>query len=79
MEQDNQQETALEPLEQETISFHDQSIIAVRLADGRICVVLRWVCESLNLSLRPQIRRIQRTTDIADELVNVKVETSGRK
>lgn len=72
-------EQALEPVEQENIAFHGQNIIAVRLADGRICVVLRWVCESLRLQPGGQVRRIERTASTADELVRVKVQTSGGK
>jgi len=68
---------ALEPVEQEEVAFHQQSIVAVRLADGRICVVLRWICESLKLAPNPQVRRIERTATLADELVRVKVQTKG--
>jgi len=53
------QEQYLEPEEQESILFHGQNIVAVRLADGRICVVLRWVCESLKLQPGGQVRRIE--------------------
>jgi len=68
---------AIEPLEQENVPFHGQSIIAVRLPDNRICVVLRWVCESLNLAPGRQVSRIQRTAAIANELVRVRVVTPG--
>jgi P22_AR N-terminal domain len=70
-------EQALEPVEQESIVFHEQDIVAVRLADGRICVVLRWICESLKLAPNPQVRRIERTAATAEELVRVKVQTRG--
>jgi len=70
-------EQALEPVEQESIVFHEQDIVAVRLADGRICVVLRWICESLKLAPNPQVRRIERTAATANELVRVKVQTRG--
>jgi P22_AR N-terminal domain len=72
-------EQALEPVEQENIAFHGQNIVAVRLADGRICVILRWVCESLRLQPGGQVRRIERTASTADELVRVKVQTPGGK
>jgi hypothetical protein len=72
-----QQSQVLEPVEQESIVFHGQTIIAVRLADGRIAVVLRWICESLNLQPGGQVRRIERTTATASELVRVKVQTKG--
>ncbi len=69
------QQVALEPVLQEDVPFkkgHD--ITAVRLADGRIAVVLRWVCESLNLDPQGQVQRIQRTAAIAGELLRVKVQ-----
>lgn len=72
-----QQHQALEPVEQESVLFHDQTIVAVRLADGRICVVLRWICESLNLQPGGQVRKIERTTATASELVRVRVQTKG--
>ena len=75
--EDSQVQEILEPLEQETISFHGQTIIAVRLADERICVVLRWVCESLDLQPGGQVRKIERTSSTAKELVRVRVQTRG--
>ena len=77
-EKENQQQ-ALEPLEQEAIPFHGEQIVAVRLPDGRICVVLRWVCGSLALDPQGQVRRIERTASTASELVRVRVETRGGK
>jgi P22_AR N-terminal domain len=68
---------ALEPVEQDSILFHGEQIVAVRLADGRICVVLRWICESLNLQPGGQVRRIERTAATAHELVRVRVQTGG--
>jgi hypothetical protein len=71
------QKLALEPVEQDSIAFHGEQIIAVRLADGRICVVLRWICESLKLQTGGQVRRIERTASTAKELVRVRVQTGG--
>ena len=68
---------ALEPIEQEFIPFHGEDIVAVRLPDGRICVVLRWVCGSLGLDPQGQVRRIERASATASELVRVKVQTKG--
>ncbi len=79
MSEQDDQKFAIEPLEQESVPFHDHTIIAVRLPDDRICVVLRWICESLNLAANKQISRIQRTVSIANELVRVKVQTEGGK
>lgn len=58
----------LVPVEQETILFHDKPIVAVKLPDGRIGVVLRWICENLQLLSQGQIARIKRTEVIADDL-----------
>jgi hypothetical protein len=75
MEKDmeNGQQT-LEPVLQEEVAFKDHTITAVKLADGRYAVVLRWVCEVLNLDPSGQVRRIQRTAAIAGELLRVKVQ-----
>ena len=68
---------ALEPVEQEEVPFKNETIVAVRLSDGRIGVVLRWVCQSLHLDTQGQVQRIQRTTATAKELIRVKVQTGG--
>lgn len=74
----NQQpEQALEPVEQEDVPFKNETIIAVRLSDGRICVVLRWVCQTLRLDPQGQVQRIGRTAATAKELVRVRVQTKG--
>ncbi len=72
-----QQPQALEPLEQESISFHGEQIIAVKLPDERIAVVLRWVCKSLHVDSQAQVRRIQRTSTTNSELVRVRIQTTG--
>jgi P22_AR N-terminal domain len=74
---EQQQSQRLEPVEQESILFHGQTIIAVRLADGRICVVLRWICDSMKLQAGGQVRKIERTASTASELVRVRVQTRG--
>jgi hypothetical protein len=73
----SEEQTALIPIEQETILFHGEEIIAVRLEDNRICVILRWICESIKLQPGSQVRKIQRTTTTAGELVRVVVQTKG--
>ena len=77
MEEKNQQ--ALEPVEQETILFHGEEIMAAKLSDGRITVVIRWICNSLKLDPQGQVQRIQRTGATARELVRVRVQTKGGK
>lgn len=76
-ERQEQEQEALTPTEQETIEFHGEEIVAVRLEDGRICVVVRWICNSLNLKAASQVSKIRNTTSIASELVRVVVKTKG--
>ena len=49
-------------LEQKTVTFYDDELIAVRAADGHIYVALRQLCDSLGLTRQAQVRRIQRHT-----------------
>ncbi len=68
---------ALIPIEQDTISFYGHELVAVRLKDGRIAVVLRWLFESLDLDRTAQVRRIERKTVLREGLVDVRVRTEG--
>ena len=49
----------------------------VRLADGRVGAVLRWFCLNLQLDSDAQLRRIRRTEEIADDLVDIRIQTDG--
>src|SRR5258708_5049252 len=68
------QQPVLEPVLQEDIPFYDHIITAVRFEDGRIAVVLRWVCEVLGLDPQGQVQRAERTAAIAGELLRAKVK-----
>lgn len=57
--------------------FYDHELVAVRLADGRIAAVLRWLFESLNLERRGQMQRIERKTALRKGLIDVEVDTPG--
>ena len=48
------------PVEQDTIPFYGHDLVAVRLDDGRIAAVLRWLCEGLHLDPLGQLQRIER-------------------
>lgn len=66
------------PIEQRTILFYERSIIVVRLPDDRPAVVIRSLCDNMQLDRTAQVRRIQRTAAIANDLVgNVRIETDG--
>ncbi len=56
---DEQELTALVPLvpsEQDTVTFYGHDLVAVRLPDGRIAVVLRWLCDGLGLNVEAQMQ-----------------------
>lgn len=65
------------PVEQDTISFYGHELVAVRLANGQIATVLRWLCEGLQLDPQGQLRRIERKTALRDGLIDVEVATAG--
>src|SRR5690348_5774438 len=65
------------PVEQEAVPFYGRSLVAVRLEDGRIGAVLRWLCEGLGLDTKGQMQRIRRKTALFDSLLMVRVETEG--
>ena len=73
----DQESQTLIPVKQDEIPFYGQQLIAARLEDDRIIVIIRWMCESLKLDPTAQVRRIKRTKAIADELVTVQVQTPG--
>jgi hypothetical protein len=74
---DRRADDALDPIEQDTVNFYEHPLVAVRLADGRICAVLRWLCDGLRLDPSGQLERIQRKTALAEGLVRVRVDTVG--
>ena len=74
---EEQDRTVFIPAQQETINFLGRSLIAVRLADGRIAAALHTMCDALQLDRRGQLRRICRDDVLADQLLPVRVETDG--
>ena len=67
----------LYPTEQQTIVFYDKPIIVVRLSDERPGVVLRFLCENLQIDTAGHVQRIRRTEAIANDLIPVRVESDG--
>lgn len=65
------------PAEQDTITFHNDPLVVVRLPDGRNGVVLRWLCDNLHLDAGAQVARIRRTEAIVNDLMSVRIETDG--
>jgi hypothetical protein len=70
-------EQAIIPAEQDTVTFYDRQIIAVRLPDGRIAAALRAMCEALQLDRPGQLQRIREDETLADQLVPVRVQTES--
>ena len=65
------------PIEQQTLTFYGKPIVVVRLPDGQPGVVLRFLCENLQIDTAAQTQRIRRTEAISQDLVFAQVETDG--
>jgi len=65
------------PVEQHTLIFYGKPIVVVRLPDGQPAVVMRYLCDNMQLDRSSQIKRIQRTKAIARDLVTALVETTS--
>jgi hypothetical protein len=67
----------LVPIEQQTILFYGKPLVVVHLPDHRPAIVLRHICDNLQLEPTSQVRRIKRTEAIADDLVYTEIQTDG--
>jgi hypothetical protein len=65
------------PLEQQTLQFYGKPIIVVRSIGDLPAVVLRYLCDNLQLSSKMQVKRIRKTEAIADDLAYAQIETEG--
>ena len=65
------------PVEQQTLIFYGKPLVVVRLPDGQPGVVLRFLCENLQIDAAAQVQRIRRTEAISEDLVFAQVETDG--
>ncbi len=59
-------ENSLQVIEQKTVEFYDDELIAIRAEDGHIYVSVRHLCDSLGLSRQAQVRRIKRQEILAE-------------
>jgi hypothetical protein len=71
------EEQDLLQVEQQTLTFYGKPIVVVRLPDGQPGVVLRFLCENLQIDTAAQTQRIRRTEAITEDLVFAQVETEG--
>jgi hypothetical protein len=62
------QEKALTPVDQKTVEFYGDDLVAIRADDGRIYVSVRHMSEALGLDRGGQIRRIRRQTVLENGL-----------
>src|SRR5713101_9366906 len=76
-DEQEQDSSPLMPIEQQTIMFYGKPLVVVRLPDGRPGIVLRNLCDNLQLEPTSQVRRIERTEAIADDLVYTQIQTDG--
>ena len=68
------EEQDLLPVEQQRLTFYGKPIVVVRLPGGQPGVVLRFLCENLQIDTAAQTQRIRRTEAIAEDLVFAQVE-----
>lgn len=69
---------ALVPVEQKEVAFYDDTIIAVRLPDGRVFVPIRPICELIGIDWAGQYRRLQRDPVLVEEIEHVDVTSTRR-
>lgn len=68
----------LSVVEQKTVIFYDDELIAIRSDEGQVYVSLRQMCDALGLDPQAQTRRIDRHTILSDGLEGVdKLATPG--
>ncbi|HFC12276.1 MAG TPA: hypothetical protein ENJ56_05475 [Anaerolineae bacterium] len=58
-------EDTLQVVEQKTVIFYADELLAIRAADGNIYVSVRHLCTALGLDRRGQVQRIQRRAVLA--------------
>ncbi len=66
-------ESALLPVEQKSVSFYNDEIIAIRASDGAVYVPIRPICENLGVTLAGQRERINRDPVLSEMVTSVSV------
>lgn len=69
-------EKTLAIIEQKTVEFYGDAIVAVRANDGTVYIPVRPVCELLDLNFDAQRRRINRDAVLSEEVMSVVVTTT---
>lgn len=66
-----------DPLEQHSVPFYDDELVAIEHDDGTIFVLFTRLCDNLGLDRRSQARRTQRHAVLDKGLVTLEVQTAG--
>jgi hypothetical protein len=66
-------EPSLSVIEQKTVEFYGDEIIAVRAKDGRVYVPVRPICDLLGVSWSSQQNRINRDEVLSTVATNISV------
>jgi ferritin-like metal-binding protein YciE len=74
---ENKEIRALEAVEQKSVYFLDDELIAVRAADTHIYVAVRQLCGALGLDRYGQVQRIQRQKILANGHYQIEIATPG--
>ncbi|MCI0397497.1 MAG: ORF6C domain-containing protein [Chloroflexi bacterium] len=69
---------ALVPIEQKEVEFYADTIVAVRLADGRVYVPVKPICDLLGVDWGGQYRRIQRDAVLSEAIQRIDVTSTRR-
>jgi hypothetical protein len=69
-------EKSLVPVEQKSVTFYEDDVIAVRLANGAVFVPVRPIIERLGVDWSGQRRRINRDPVLSDEIRTVDVTST---
>jgi len=67
---------ALVPIQQRTVDFYGDTLIAVRASDGTVYVPVRPICDVLGIDWNGQRRRINRDPVLNAELQGVDVTST---
>jgi hypothetical protein len=67
----------LQSIEQKTVLFYDDELIAILGSDNNIYISIRHLCELLGLDRRGQVQRIERTTILERGFRSGALQTKG--
>jgi hypothetical protein len=67
------EEKALVPIDQRTVLFYDDELVAVKVEDGTVYVPVRPICDYLGVDWSGQYRRINRDPVLSEEAMSVAI------